>query len=329
MNVIIIPAFNPDTRLIELVSSLKNNNIIVIDDGSTSKDIFDSLEDMGIIVIHHPYNMGKGCAIKTGIKEANKYYKNINAFITADADGQHSKEDIINIYNMESNDIIFGTRDFKGRVPLRSKIGNKFSSLFLYFNTGMKLNDTQTGLRRFPYKYRKYLLDIEGNRFEYEMNVLNKLAKDKIIIKTVPIKTIYENNHTSHFHTVKDSLRIYHNFFKYVLVALLSAIIDLTLFTILIKSKTILISTIIARIISGTFNFTMNKSYIFKSNNNMLYELIKYIVLFITCMFSSAFLVKLITILKINTTLIKAFVDILLFITNYFIQKHYIFKNRN
>lgn len=329
-NLIIIPALNPNEKLIDLVKDLKNNNInniLIVDDGSNSKDIFNEIDDI-VKVIHHDINKGKGAAIKTALKEYDKYFKNIDGIITMDADGQHSVEDICNINNLLKDDIIFGVRNFKEKnVPFKSRFGNKFSSIFFYFNTGIKLNDTQTGLRGFPIKYKELLLSIDGDRFEYEMNVLNRLGKDKVNIKQVPIKTIYENkNKGTNFNALKDSLRIYGSFFRYTLISLLSAILDLTLFTIFLKTNNkILLSTIIARIISGIFNFIFNKSYTFKSKNNIHNEGLKYFILFILVMLISGLTVEILDIIPINTTLIKLIIDTILFITNYYIQKKYIF----
>ena len=329
-NLIIIPALNPNEKLIKLVKDLQNskiNNILVVDDGSSSLDIFNELEKQNIKVIHHNINKGKGVAIKTALKEYDKYFNDIKGFITADADGQHSVEDIVNINNLLKNDIIFGVRNFKEKnVPFRSKFGNKFSSIFFYLNTGIKLNDTQTGLRGFPIKYKDLLLSISGDRFEYEMNVLNKLGEDKIYIKQIPIKTIYENNNkSSNFKAIKDSFKIYSKFFKYSIISLLSAIIDLSLFTIFLKTNNILLSTIMARVISGIFNFIFNKSYSFKSNNNVYKEGTRYLLLFILIMFISASTVEILDIIPINTTIIKLVIDTILFVINYYIQKKYIF----
>ncbi len=327
-NLIIIPAYNPDEKLITLVNKLldlKLDKILVVDDGSKSKKIFDKL-NKEVKIIHHDVNMGKGAAIKTALAQYNEYFKNINGFITVDADGQHDPEDVKNI-NDNLDSVIFGVRSFKGNVPLRSKLGNKFSSIYFYLTKGVKLNDTQTGLRAFPYKYRDILLSIEGNRYEYEMNVLNYLADNNVLIKQIPIKTIYlDNNSSSHFNTIKDSLRIYKKFIKYSIVSLLSAVIDLSLFTILNYKYEVIISTVIARIISGTFNFTLNKKYSFESNNNAFVEGIKYLALFIANMFISGIIVKLLSVIPIHNTLIKLVVDITIFIANYFIQKKYIFK---
>ena len=222
-NLIIIPSLNPDNKLVNIIKELKENkinNIIVIDDGSSKKEIFDKLD---VPVIHHEVNLGKGAAIKTALKEYDKYYKDITGFITADDDGQHSIKDIVNISNKLNNNVIFGVRNFKGKdVPFRSKFGNKFSSIYLYITKGVKLNDTQTGLRAFPIKYKDLLLSVDGDRFEYEMNVLNKLVDNKITIDQVAIETIYENkNKGSRFNGLKDSLRIFKNFFITLIIIIL------------------------------------------------------------------------------------------------------------
>mgnify|MGYP002857129390 CR=1 FL=1 len=222
-NLIIIPSLNPDNKLIKVIKELKENNInniIVIDDGSKDLTVFNKLD---VPVVHHEVNKGKGAAIKTALKEYQNYYKDIKGFITVDDDGQHSTKDIVNINNKLKDNVIFGVRNFKGKdVPNRSKFGNKFSSIYFYLTKGVKLTDTQTGLRAFPIKYKELLLSVEGDRFEYEMNVLNRLADEKITIDTVSIETIYENNNSgSRFKGIKDSLRIYKNFFITLTIVIL------------------------------------------------------------------------------------------------------------
>lgn len=232
-NLIIIPSLNPDKKLINVIKELKENNlnnIIVIDDGSKDLKVLNKLD---VPVIHHEVNKGKGAAIKTALKEYSNYYKKIDGFITVDDDGQHGTKDIVNISNKLNDNVIFGVRNFKGKdVPFRSKFGNKFSSIYFYITKGIKLNDTQTGLRAFPVKYKDLLLSVDGDRFEYEMNVLNKLADNKITIDTVSIETIYENkNKGSRFNGLKDSLRIYKNFF------ITSAIIIILIIFVIICKK--------------------------------------------------------------------------------------------
>ena len=97
-NVVCIPAYKPDHRLLDLVEALENAGLIRIvlaDDGSGSEytPVFCRAEEMGCTIVHHEHNMGKGAALRTGIEKAvHQFGKNINV-ITADADGQHMAQD--------------------------------------------------------------------------------------------------------------------------------------------------------------------------------------------------------------------------------------------
>lgn len=207
---IIIPSYNPTKKLIKLVSELQEyfDDILIIDDGSSkeTKKIYESIKNVKII--YHEKNLGKGESLKTGIKSL----KDTDAFITVDADYQHLPKDVVKIKEaLKSNDIVLGTRNFNNKnVPLRSKFGNKFSSIIYKIKTGITLNDTQTGLRGINIKYKDLCLNTIGSRYEYEMNFLYNLAKNKIDFKCINISTIYEDdNKGSHFHAFRDSILIY------------------------------------------------------------------------------------------------------------------------
>lgn len=240
-NAIIIPTLNPTSKIIELVKDLINNNfkyIIVVDDGSSKEysKIFKTLEELGCYVYHHKINKGKGSAIKTGIRKALKI-NDITGIITVDSDGQHQLGDIKKVAKClddNQNKLVLGVRDLKKEnVPLRSRVGNSFSRLYFFLSTRKKLKDTQTGLRGIPLSLIDYSLSIKGNRYDYEMNYLLDYARKNDFV-TVPIQTIYEdNNKSSHFKTIKDSLLIYKNFF----ICLLFFII--VIFMILIFTKVI------------------------------------------------------------------------------------------
>lgn len=220
MNIaIIIPSYNPTKKIVKLVNELQKDfdNILIVDDGSTeeTKRIYKELNNVKII--YQNINKGKGQAIKTGIKEL----KNVDAFITVDADLQHKPKDVLKIKELlKDNDIVLGTRNFnKKNVPFSSKFGNKFSSLVFKIKTGITLKDTQTGLRGINIKYKDLCLNTKGNRYEYEMNFLYSLAKNKINIKCIDIDTIYEdNNKGSHFHWLRDSILIYKWFLPLLII---------------------------------------------------------------------------------------------------------------
>ena len=211
---IVIPAYNPDENLEKVVEELiKNNykNIVIVDDGSEDKIVFSKISNLSII-LQHSKNEGKGKALKTGFKYCLDKLDSITTIITVDADGQHKIEDINKVYDaIKENTVIVGSREFKRKVaPLRSRIGNKMISKVVENKTGVKLTDTQTGLRAIPIKYINEILRIDGTRYEYETNMLLYFINNRIKIIEIPIQGVYINkNKASHFKTIKDSLRIY------------------------------------------------------------------------------------------------------------------------
>ncbi len=136
---------------------------------------------------------------------------------------------------LETKSITLGERQFDNpNMPLKNRIGNRISALYLKVSTGLKLTDTQTGLRAIPRKYFDFALSVPGDRYEYEMNFLEHISKEKIPLTSTEITTIYEENWTTHFHPLKDSYRIYEKFFKNIIASASSAIIDVGLFMLFI-----------------------------------------------------------------------------------------------
>ncbi len=219
--IILIPSYEPDNKLINLVNNLSNEkiNIVVVDDGSglSYKNIFDKCKEYSD-VISYETNKGKGYALKTGLKYIKDNFKEPYIVVTMDSDGQHTISDakkLIKKIDVNEKVLILGKRIRNDNTPLRSKLGNAITRFIYRLATGLDVYDTQSGLRVFNNTLVDYLIDIEGNRFEYEMNVLLKCAIEKIEIKEVEIETIYiDNNSGSHFNAIKDSYRIYKNIIK-------------------------------------------------------------------------------------------------------------------
>lgn len=283
--------------------------------------------------------MGKGAALKTGIRYASVKYPESCGYITADADGQHSAEDILKVAGeLEKNPdcLVLGTRDFsQNEVPFKSKWGNRITSLVFQLSTGQKCPDTQTGLRGIPKTALDICLSVPGDRFEYEMNMLLEFRKNRIKFIQVPIATIYiDSNHSSHFHPLRDSALIYFNILKYSLSSLTSAVVDISIFTILINiisssgTYKILAATVIARLISGYLNFMLNRHWVFKSKNEQSRDMVQYFVLFCCQMMLSWTFVTILSLLPVNLTIIKMLVDGTLFLISYKIQKDYIFTKK-
>ena len=341
--VVIIPALNPDKKLITLVEKLKKlglDNIIVVDDGSSIKDnlIFDYINVIGCKVCHHEVNKGKGEAIRTGIRANNE--EDISGYITVDADGQHLPKDIFNIakeLEKNQNNIILGTRNFENyNVPLRSKLGNKISSILFKLQTGVSCSDTQTGLRGIPKKYKELALITEGDRYDYEMNFLINAAKCNVKFTKIYIETIYEDkNKNSHFRPIRDSFLIFKDLFRFIGASLISSIMDICIFSLIAKIifqgdiTYIFIATAIARILSGILNFILNKKWSFESKDKIEPQIVKYSLLFISQMIISALAVTVVVRILNLLILSKVIVDFSLFIISYFIQKNFIFTNKS
>lgn len=224
MTAILIPAYKPDMRLVELTNLLLTHDdlkVVVVDDGSGEefKNVFSAL-DQRVHFITYPVNKGKGGALKTGIKYIYDNMPDCERLITADADGQHTYPDIKKVIEKSiecPGALVLGSREFDGDVPFRSKFGNGMTRLVFSIATGVKVRDTQTGLRGFDREGMKAFLDVPGDRYEYEINVLLMAARVRIPIHEVTIKTIYINeNESSHFNPIKDSMKIYSCIFRFV-----------------------------------------------------------------------------------------------------------------
>lgn len=348
---IIIPSFEPDERLIELLESFEDillQPIIIVNDGSSYEynEIFKKAEEIikkqDGLIIKHDKNMGKGRALKTAFKYVIEKYPSATGIITADSDGQHTVECIkivSDALEAHPQNLILGVRDFTGEgIPWKSRFGNKLTKKVFSYVAGIHISDTQTGLRGIPLAFAKELLNVKGERFEFETRML-LAAGQKYPIVEVPIQTIYdsEDNHQTHFNPVIDSIKIYKilagQFFKYLFSSLSSSIVDLVFFTIfcyLLKGKAsayIAISTIAARIISATYNYIINYKLVFESRKDMKVSGIKYFSLAIIQMSLSALLVTglFMFIPVIPEVVIKVIVDTLLFFISYHIQRRYIF----
>ena len=220
----VIPSLNPDARLINLVSDLISNNfnkIIIVDDGSEDKIIFNKLkEHKEVIVLTHDVNKGKGAALKTAFSYyKDKLLKDYKGLVCLDSDGQHLISDAINVGKImvNENKYTLGTRLFNTKeTPLRNKTGNRITSRVFKRLYGVYLKDTQTGLRAIPNRLIDFMLNVSGDHFEYEMNVLIDLIKNGEKITEEDIKTVYleNSNKKSNFKVIKDSYKIYKNMFK-------------------------------------------------------------------------------------------------------------------
>ena len=213
---VLIPAYQPDSVLISLVQALHRENfrLIVTDDGSgpAYADIFSALLPYAE-VLTCPENRGKGNALKCALRHLAEKPQGCRAFITADADGQHTVADILRVREalLSGSRFVLTTRTLHGKsVPLRSRVGNDLSRFFFSLAAGCFLEDNQSGLRGFSTDCLPWLTEIGGKKYDYEMNVLLYAARQELPITQLPIETVYlDGNQSSHFDPLRDTLRIY------------------------------------------------------------------------------------------------------------------------
>lgn len=352
-NVVLIPALNPSETLIDYVQELISSGferIVVVDDGSAAENqyIFSELNDNDeVFLLHHAKNYGKGRALKNGFNFILNRWKDdpsMRGIITADSDGQHLAEDVLRLSDAldraETETLFLGSRSFDyDFVPFKSKFGNKLTSGVFRLLYGKKIRDTQTGLRAISKELIWNYLDLSGERFEYEINMLIDAARRHTCVKELPIKTVYINqNSETHFDPIRDSWRIYKvifsNFFRYVISSLSSSILDLAAFQLFVlvlsflqTNIALVVSTVAARIISSLFNFYVNKTVVFQKKSNGKIQLIKYYILCVLQMSVSALaLVGVHTLFAGNKLVEKIIVDGLLFLISYQIQRIWVFK---
>ena len=214
----VIPCYNPPevfSNIILELYSMGVRDVIIIDDGSDNKRIFSIANKKGYTVIEHNTNKGKGEAIKSGIRYYRKHFINkYKGIVMIDCDGQHRVWDMDKVGQemIHSDKFTMGVRNFNLEgVPFRNKIGNKITSLVFKWMFGLYIKDTQTGLRGVPNRLIDTVLRTDGERYEYEINMLIDIVKMKEEIKEVEIETVYDNNEKrySYFNPFKDSYRIY------------------------------------------------------------------------------------------------------------------------
>lgn len=345
--VVLIPSYEPDIKLVDLIENLTDKhfpNILVINDGSSeySYRFFEELESFkNVEVINHIVNQGKGRALKTGFKHVLDFYPNVLGCITVDADGQHLPEDIeecLNVFMNDSHDLVLGVRNFdEHSIPLRSKVGNKMSVQMMKLFTGINIGDTQTGLRVLTRATMDKFLEVPGERYEFEMNALVETKKLGIEITQVPIHTVYiDNNETSHFNPIRDSFKIYKVFFKYTISSIISSIVDILFFGLFVNifahyipAYYILISTLLARIISVLVNYGINSRRVFQKSNQRKKAFYKYISLAFIQALASAFLVTISKNIFIwDEVWVKILVDIGLFFISFIIQREFVFAEK-
>lgn len=209
---ILIPTYNNEKTLQRVIDGVLEytQNIIIINDGSTdsTSEILKTYSQLTILNL--PENKGKGNGLKIGFRKAKEL--GYHQAITIDSDGQHYPDDIsvfVEALLAENQDVLLiGNRNMsQDGIPKKSSFGNRFSNFWFWFETGIKLEDTQSGYRLYPLHKipKKYFTP----KFEFEIEIIVRTAWRNVPVKNVTIKVLYDpTERVSHFRPFKDFTRI-------------------------------------------------------------------------------------------------------------------------
>lgn len=327
-------------------------------------------------LLHHDKNMGKGMALKTGFKYCMAKRTSDTLVVTADDDGQYTAEQIIecleyydnyldevraetleqgenassvdminssrDIDIMENRPILLAPRDFRDtNYAARKRMLNHVSGFVMKYLCSVKVKDVQTGLRFIPYEHMDKLIKVEGDGFDYEINMLVEMKYEKInhIEKQILIEPVAKQY--AAYNPLRDIVKFLGVMVKYAVSSLSATVIDLIAFYVLMlvcgsesmgmdESVSLLVATIVSRIISATFNCVVNRRTVFKSDMPLKGVIVKF---YIFTMFRAVLsygavygLAYLLGSYGANlTVVIKLVVDLILFFVGYDIQKKWIF----
>ena len=353
---IVIPALNPDEKLpayCRELRALTDAPIVVVDDGSRSdcQPLFDECARTvaDTTVLRHEVNRGKGRALKTAFRHLLDTCPDLVGCVTADADGQHSAPDVLRCMDAlraTPDALVLGCRTFTGRgIPLRSRLGNLSVRIPFFLATGRPFADTQTGLRAIPAAFMRELLDVPGERFDFETRMLLVIGRRPLV--QVPIRTIYiDDNRSSHFRPFHDTIHItsivlsaprIRTFALFVAVSLLSWVVDQSAFSAFFRlvfrdgfPYRLLASVACARVLSLVFNYLANRHVVFRCDSSSARgSFPRYLLLAIPLLLASWGLTLCATKVWPGVRLVellKMAADLLLFIVSFVVQKLFVFR---
>ena len=374
--IVVIPAYEPDEKLLGVLKDFSEQTvfpIVVVNDGSSEacRPVFDAARSFErVTLLEHEVNKGKGAAMKTAFAYIRDHFPADESVMTVDADGQHLVSDAVRVAETLSknpNALVMGSRRFTGNVPFKSRAGNAITRTVFRFCTGVRVYDTQTGLRAFSAARIPEMLALKGDRYEYEINQLIYCTKHNIEIVEEWIDTVYiEENRSSHFHAVKDSFRIYKvlllgtSFIRFVASSFFCFLIDYLLFLMFrglfpdllfgdaIRSSVetasdsfssimsairpylttiIILSTVCARAVSSTCNYLLNRHFVFGARNTSL-SFAKYVLLVVIMLCLQAGLTAGAASIGFNDRVFYVIVQIILYPVSFLLQRAIVFKRK-
>ena len=344
---VVLPSLNPDEKLNRVVTGLLEtgfDDIVIVNDGSDEAHMApfaEAARHQEVTVLTHEVNKGKGRALKTAFAYVKEHRPDGRGVVTVDGDDQHRPKDILACAEkmVETNEVIFGCRNFRQPdVPWKSRFGNISTSMVFRLLCGIRLSDTQTGLRAIPAQYLAQMCEVRGERFEYETEMILELKRARIRFREVEIETVYiEENQSTHFRPIVDSFKIYRIIFAFVFSSAASCVVDYLIFSVLVfglepfmtRGVKLFWATFLARAVSSMFNYTLNRKAVFHAKVPVKQSIVRYYMLCVVqtaCSYGLVYLLSRIcdagSLLEVG---IKIVVDLFLFLISFRIQQAWVF----
>ena len=339
---LIVPAYRPTEDMIPMLERFTGNPEyvpIVVNDGSGAEyeGVFARIPD-GCVLLRHEVNRGKGAALKTAIGYVLEKLPECGLAVTADADGQHHYEDIQRVVASAAErpgTLVLGSRAFDGDVPFKSRWGNAITRQVFAIASGVKIRDTQTGLRAFDRACMEKFATIPGDRYEYEINMLLYAARESIEMREETIRTIYlDDNSASSFHPFRDSFKIYACILKYAMSSIIAFLVDWLLLNLLAHvpfglgaAGNLTLSQVIARVVSATVNFIINKKVVFRSKEDWKPEFVKYAGLAVVVLVGNVLLMRLLNgVMGWNYNVAYVLIQVVMYVFNFVLQGRFVYN---
>ena len=321
--IVVIPAYEPDEKLLRVVAELKRDTdyaIVVVNDGSSeaAEPVFAALPE-GVTLLRHAQNRGKGRALKTAYEYIAAHFPQSEGIVTVDADGQHLPADVVRVsedWEAHPEALVLGSRRFTGTVPWRSRAGNAITRVVFRLSTGVSVSSIPM------------MLEMRGERYEYEINVLLYATRQHMPIREVTIETVYiADNASSHFHPMRDSWRIYKMILLFAASSLLAAAVDyvlvLSLSALFAKqAQGLLWSVVLARVISSFLNYMLNRKLVFEDCSRR--SVFRYYLVAAGIMAANYGLLSLISGVM-PLALAKLLVELALYPLSFYLQRRFVF----
>ncbi|HEY0215777.1 MAG TPA: bifunctional glycosyltransferase family 2/GtrA family protein [Cellulomonas sp.] len=340
--IVLIPSYEPDERLVRLLDDLRDCapdvHVVVVDDGSgpAYRPLFESVQGPGRTVLTYLGNRGKGCALKTGFAYIQRHRPG-QPVVCADSDGQHSPADILRVaaalraQPADDPAMVLGWRSFTGPVPARSVVGNRATARLFHLATGVRLRDTQTGLRGYPASMLGWLRAVRGERFEYELDLLLRAAAEDVRIEEVEIATIYlDDNASSHFRPVADSVRVLAPLLRFSLASLTAFAVDTgVLLGLHALTGSLLGSVVGARVVSAGTNFLLNRRLVFDRSSRVPAgrAAVRYAVLAVALLAANYGVLRALTGFGLGLLTAKVLTEVALYLVSFQVQRRFVFAD--